>query len=70
MSRYRLENCFNGFYHVWDGPVRIGVVLSNYDTWTARPCTDLDVKRQWAWVAPTRRQALAGLYAWLEERAA
>lgn len=59
-GRVRLEGG-EGFYGVFVDGVRVGVVVAQFDSWAA---TLLGFDRrptQWAWTAPTRRDALAGL---------
>lgn len=73
MPHYRLENCGNSIYRLWrtseDEPRHrpVAVVLSAYRTWTASPI-NVPGAAGWAFVCPTRRQAIAAITAWLDER--
>lgn len=63
--RYSLEGG-EGFYHVFVGTERVGLVVAASDRWTARLFERRERGSRWAWESPTRRAALAGLLRHLE----
>lgn len=74
MSDYRLEG-HEGIYWLYpnDTPTSygsrlvgaVGIVSHGYWGWTAQPVRRNCRVKGWGWTAPTRKQALDQLFAWL-----
>lgn len=71
MTAYRIETWPEQMARLWPGPIGEGrpvaMITAWWRCWTATPinvpgCTG------WAFTCPTRRQAIAAVTAWLDER--